>query len=86
MTTLNRTLKSKVLGIWVAENIINWAPKGAHQHDMFIKPSELYEMCESVDLKITSFKGVFFNPLQWTFQFSENLDINYFAFGVKQNA
>lgn len=83
ITTLNRTLKSKILGIWVAENIINWAPKGAHQHEMFIKPSELYEMCEPADLKMTEITGVIFNPLRCAFEFSKDMDINYFAFGIK---
>lgn len=83
ITTLNRTLKSKILGIWAAEYILKWAPVGAHDHDFFVRPSELFKMCQESSLSLTQLSGLSFNPLTWEFNLSKDMDINYFAFGVK---
>ncbi len=83
LTTLNRTWKSYFLGICIAENILKWAPKGAHDHAMFIKPSEMNRFLEEADLRLKKLQGVIFNPLRWQWEFSDNLDVNYFAFAEK---
>lgn len=83
ITTLNRTLKSKILGIWAAEYLLKWAPIGAHTHDLFVRPSELSHMCDRAGLKLTHLSGLTFNPLTWEFSLGKDMDINYFAFGVK---
>ncbi|MDP3935813.1 MAG: bifunctional 2-polyprenyl-6-hydroxyphenol methylase/3-demethylubiquinol 3-O-methyltransferase UbiG, partial [Alphaproteobacteria bacterium] len=40
-STLNRTVFSYAAGILLAENVLKWAPKGAHQWSHFLKPSEI---------------------------------------------
>lgn len=84
ITTLNRTWKSLILGIYVAENILRWAPKGAHEHEKFIKPSELHKLMEDAGLRMEKLQGLIFNPLKWQWELSKDMDINYFAFGVKK--
>ena len=39
--TINRTVLSKIVMIWVAENILKNVPQGAHEWKDFIKPREL---------------------------------------------
>ena len=39
--TLNRTLKSFALAIVGAEYVLRWLPRGTHQWDKFVTPSEL---------------------------------------------
>lgn len=39
--TINRTLWSRVLMIWVLENVLGEIPKGTHDWNLFIKPEEL---------------------------------------------
>jgi 2-polyprenyl-6-hydroxyphenyl methylase / 3-demethylubiquinone-9 3-methyltransferase len=39
--TINRTVRSKVIMIWLAEDILKNVPKGAHEWKDFIKPKEL---------------------------------------------
>ena len=83
ITTLNRTLKSKIFGIYVAEYILRFAPIGTHEHRLFLQPSELFHLCEKEGLKVTQLEGLSFNPRTWNFALSKDMDINYFAFGER---
>ncbi len=84
LTTLNRTWKSFVFGIFTAENILKWAPKGTHHYEMFIKPSELNRSLERAGLHLTRLQGLVFRPLRWQWALDKNMDINYFALAVKE--
>ncbi|MBD2074109.1 3-demethylubiquinone-9 3-O-methyltransferase [Phormidium sp. FACHB-592] len=42
--TINRTLKSKVIMIWLLENILKQLPQGFHDWNKFIPPQELTEV------------------------------------------
>lgn len=87
ITTLNRTWKSCILGIYVAENILRWAPKGAHQHDKFITPSELFSYAENAGMHMRHMAGLVFSPLTWSWSLDESVSpdvsINYFSFFEK---
>lgn len=83
ITTLNRTWKSLLLGIYVAENVLKWAPRGTHQHEKFLKPSELRHAMDQAGINLTKLQGLSFNPFEWKWELSGDMDINYFAFGVK---
>ena len=41
LATLNRTLRSFALGIVAAEYILGWLPRGTHQWQRFLRPSEV---------------------------------------------
>lgn len=45
-TTINRTRLAQFVIIFCYENIVKTIPKGAHDFNMFIKPSELKYMLE----------------------------------------
>ena len=76
-STLNRTTKSYLLGVLAAEYVLNLVPKGTHQHDKCIKPSELGEMARAAGLTLKDSAGINFNPLFKHYALSHNLDINY---------
>lgn len=76
-STLNRTAKAYLLGVLAAEYVFNLVPKGTHQHDKFIKPSELSEMARKAGLVLVDSAGISFNPLLKHYALSHNLDINY---------
>lgn len=76
-STLNRTTKAYLLGVLAAEYLFNLVPKGTHQHDKFIKPSELSEMARKAGLLLIDSAGIDFNPLLKHYALSHNLDINY---------
>lgn len=78
MSTLNRTPKSFLLGIVAAEYILGWVPRGTHQWQKFIRPSELARQLEKRGLETENISGLIFNPLRGEFQLSANdLEVNY---------
>ncbi|MCV2884063.1 bifunctional 2-polyprenyl-6-hydroxyphenol methylase/3-demethylubiquinol 3-O-methyltransferase UbiG [Aestuariibacter sp. AA17] len=77
-STLNRNIKSYLLAIVAAENVLGLVPKGTHQHDKFIKPSELLSWADSHDLKARKMTGLHLNPLSGQYVLSDrNVDVNY---------
>lgn len=76
-STLNRTLKANLLAVFAAENILNLVPKGTHQHDKFIKPSEMASMARKAGLELIDSAGIEFNPLLQRYRLNHDLSINY---------
>lgn len=77
-STLNRNLKSRLLGIIAAEYVLRWVPKGTHEYERFIRPSELLQMTDSCGLEAKTMTGLHYNPLSRQFVLSErNVDVNY---------
>lgn len=77
-STLNRNLKSRMLGIIAAEYVLRWVPKGTHDYTKFIKPSELLQMAERHAIHAKDMTGLHYNPLAGEFFLSDrNVDVNY---------
>jgi len=76
-STLNRNTKSYLLAIFAAENVLNLVPKGTHQHDKFIKPSEMAKMARQAGLTLVDTSGIEFNPILQRYGLNDKLDINY---------
>ncbi|MFY9288103.1 MAG: bifunctional 2-polyprenyl-6-hydroxyphenol methylase/3-demethylubiquinol 3-O-methyltransferase UbiG [Alphaproteobacteria bacterium] len=78
MSTLNRTPKSFLLGIIAAEYILQWVPRGTHQWQKFIRPSEMVSQLEVLGLQVTDITGLTFNPLRNEFQLrKDDMAVNY---------
>ena len=78
LSTLNRNIKSYLMAIVGAEYILNWVPKGTHEHSKFIKPSELLAMVDNTPLIARKATGLHFDPLtQQYFLSDKNIDVNY---------
>jgi 2-polyprenyl-6-hydroxyphenyl methylase / 3-demethylubiquinone-9 3-methyltransferase len=75
--TLNRTLKSFALAIVGAEYVLRWLPRGTHQWDKFVAPSELERAMEEGGLQVTGERGVVYNLLADRWQLSSDMDVNY---------
>lgn len=77
-STLNRTLKAKLLGVYLAEYVLRWLPKGTHEAEKFIRPSELMHFAESAGLREIAATGIHYQPILGNFFLSNrNLDVNY---------
>ena len=77
-STINRNVKSYLLGILAAESILNWVPKGTHSYDRFIKPSELMAMCDENEIHTVDAIGLHYNIFKQAFYLSNsNIDVNY---------
>ena len=78
-STINRNLISKLFAISIAENILNWIPKGTHDYNKLIKPEELKKTLSKENFHFNNIKGLVFNPLNREWNLSSNYMINYFC-------
>ncbi|AXT40197.1 bifunctional 2-polyprenyl-6-hydroxyphenol methylase/3-demethylubiquinol 3-O-methyltransferase UbiG [Alteromonas sp. BL110] len=85
-STLNRNLKSYLMGILGAEYILKLVPKGTHDHGKFIKPSELMAMTDQAGLLPRDMTGLHMDPISQGFYLSSNnVDVNYLLYTVAQS-
>ena len=82
-STLNRTPQSYLLGIVGAEYVLRWLPRGTHQWNRFVRPSELAAALRPHALNITALEGLTYQPLAERWRLSRDLSVNYLAFAVK---
>ena len=76
-STLNKTIKSYLLAILAAEKLFKLVPDGTHEHDKFIKPSQLITWAEANELNCIDACGIHYNPVTENHKLSSNLDVNY---------
>jgi 2-polyprenyl-6-hydroxyphenyl methylase/3-demethylubiquinone-9 3-methyltransferase len=76
-STLNKNIKSYLLAILAAEKIFKLVPAGTHDHDKFIRPSQLISWAEGVDLKCIDACGIHYNPITENHRLIDSLDVNY---------
>jgi len=77
MSTLNRTVKSYALAIVGAEYVLRWLPRGTHDWNKFLRPSELHAYLRHAGLGVKEMKGIVFSPISRSWSLSDNLDVNY---------
>ena len=82
--TLNRTAKSFLFAIVGAEYILNWLPKGTHDWNKFLKPSEIISKAFKYQLEFKEKIGFKFNIFSREWQKSKDMDVNY-AVSFKKN-
>ncbi|WP_122034960.1 bifunctional 2-polyprenyl-6-hydroxyphenol methylase/3-demethylubiquinol 3-O-methyltransferase UbiG [Aliivibrio sp. EL58] len=76
-STLNRNIKSYLFAIVGAEQLLKLVPKGTHDHDKFIRPSELLKMLDQTALQEKGITGLHYNPLTDVYSLGKNVDVNY---------
>ena len=84
MATLNRTLKAFALAIVGAEFVLGWLPKGTHQWEKFVTPSELEAAITKGGMEIDYRTGVVFHPLRNIWKLSRDMDVNYMLSAIKR--
>jgi 2-polyprenyl-6-hydroxyphenyl methylase/3-demethylubiquinone-9 3-methyltransferase len=77
IATINRTLKARALAIFAAENVLRWLPRGTHQYEKLVKPSELEAPLMRSGMEVLERTGVFYNVLQDRWNLSSDMDVNY---------
>ena len=76
-STLNRNLKSFLMAIVGAEYLLHLIPKGTHEYEKFIRPSELAAWARAVDLEPLAIRGVEYNPITRRFHLGRDIEVNY---------
>jgi len=75
--TLNRTVQSYVKAIIGAEYVLGWLPRGTHQYDKFIRPSELHVACQRGGLDVLDVCGISYRFMADNFELSDDVSVNY---------
>ena len=84
LSTMNRNVKSLLLGKIAAEYVLRWLPVGTHDWKKFVKPSELARLVRAHGLEFSDLQGMVYNPFKDTWSLSKtDLDVNYVAFAEK---
>ncbi len=76
-STINRNPKAYLLAVIGAEYILNMLPKGTHNYEKFIRPSELSRWASCVGLQPKTLIGLSYNPLTRQYRLVANTDVNY---------
>ena len=76
VSTINRTTKSLLTAKFAAEYILGWLPKGTHDWNKFLSPTEIENALGHTP---ESTMGMTFNPLTWTWKLNpDDTSVNYF--------
>lgn len=77
VSTLNRTPAAFAVAIVGAEYLANLLPKGTHEYQKFIKPSELATWCRAEGFNVLDISGLAYNPVSGKAWVNDRTDINY---------
>ena len=76
-STINRNPKAYLVAILGAEYVLSLLPRGTHEYEKFIRPSELRRWGASSDLQFADLTGLSYSLLGRKFFLSDDADINY---------
>jgi 2-polyprenyl-6-hydroxyphenyl methylase / 3-demethylubiquinone-9 3-methyltransferase len=85
LSTINRNLKSFLLAIVAAEYVLQLIPRGTHEYERLIRPSQLDRWARSAGLSLQELAGLEFNPITSSCRLSRDTSVNYLAY-LQRNA
>jgi 2-polyprenyl-6-hydroxyphenyl methylase/3-demethylubiquinone-9 3-methyltransferase len=83
LSTINRNAKSFMFAIVGAEYVLNMLPKGTHEYQKFIRPSELGNCCRAAGLQLQDITGMSYNPLTQEYKLGKDIDVNYMGYCLR---
>ena len=82
-STINRNPKAYLFAVFGAEYVLNLLPRGTHDYEKFIKPSELVGWCREAGLSGFHFRGMTYNPLTRQYRLGDDISVNYILYATK---
>lgn len=83
VSTVNRTVRSYLLGVIAAEYILRWVPTGTHDWRRFMRPSELVDHLEGVGMRVCGMSGMIYSPVNDSFYLQKGkIGVNYIISAV----
>jgi len=79
-STINRNPKSFLFAIVGAEYVLRLLPRGTHEYQKFIRPSELEAWARAAGLRLKEAIGLHYNPLSREYSLGPGLDVNYMLY------
>jgi 2-polyprenyl-6-hydroxyphenyl methylase/3-demethylubiquinone-9 3-methyltransferase len=83
-STLNRNPKSYLYAVIGAEYVLNLLPRGTHEYESFIRPSELAAWSRQAGLSGCQMKGMSYNPLTQQYRLCDDVSVNYILYAIKE--
>lgn len=77
-STMNKTIKSYLESIFIAENILKWVPKGTHDWHKFVPPSQIVKALSEKQMQLVDISGLKYSIMRKDWFFTNNIDNNYF--------
>ena len=77
VSTINRNPKAYALAVLAAEYVLRLLPRGTHDYQRFLKPSELDAYGRHAGLTLRAIRGITYNPLTGHHRLSNDIDVNY---------
>jgi len=76
-STINRNPKSYLFAVIGAEYLLRLLPRGTHDYERFIRPSELARWCRDAGLATDEILGMTYNPMTKRYRLGSDCDVNY---------
>ncbi len=76
-STINRNPKAWLFAIVGAEYLLGLLPKGTHDYEKFIRPSELDAWARAAGLVLEDITGMQYTPFTRTYRLGPDTDVNY---------
>jgi len=83
-STINRNPKSFALAIVGAEYLLRMLPRGTHEYEKFIRPSELDGWARESGLSLENISGMTYNPVFQTYSLGDDVGVNYLMHFTKE--
>ena len=83
-STINRNPKAYLFAVIGAEYLLKLLPRGTHDYDKFIKPSEMANWIREAGLLLDDLTGMTYNPLSGQYRLNRNdPSVNYLVHCTK---
>ncbi|HEY2590806.1 MAG TPA: bifunctional 2-polyprenyl-6-hydroxyphenol methylase/3-demethylubiquinol 3-O-methyltransferase UbiG [Steroidobacteraceae bacterium] len=79
VSTLHRNLRSFLAAIVAAEYVLRLLPRGTHEYERFIRPSELARWGRAAGLALADIAGLKVDPFSGSCRASRDPSVNYIA-------
>jgi 2-polyprenyl-6-hydroxyphenyl methylase/3-demethylubiquinone-9 3-methyltransferase len=77
ISTINRNLKSFALAIVGAEYLARLVPRGTHEYERLLKPSEVARFARAAGLEVADIAGLKYDPLREQCSLTRDPSVNY---------
>lgn len=84
VSTLHRTLRAFLAAIVAAEHVLGLLPRGTHEYERFIRPSELARWGRAAGLELRGVAGLEVDPFSGRCGLSRDPSVNYIAHFVRE--
>ena len=77
VSTINRNFKSFLLAIVGAEYVANLVPRGTHEYERLLKPSEIARFARAAALDVIDIAGLRYDPVREQCSLTRDPSVNY---------